>query len=65
MNPFSEFRVSELVVLGALFVLLGSVGLARRPDILMRLHGPTKAATLGVGALLMEMCISDRPPIWP
>ena len=53
MNAFSEFLVSALVVLGALFVLLGSVGLARLPDFLMRLHSPTKATTLGVGALLL------------
>mgnify|MGYP001462189767 FL=1 len=53
MNAFSEFLVSALVVLGALFVLLGSVGLARLPDFLMRLHAPTKATTLGVGALLL------------
>jgi len=57
MNPFSEFLVSALIVLGALFVLLGSLGLARLPDILMRLHAPTKATTLGVGALLMASAL--------
>ncbi len=57
MNPLSEFLVSALIVLGALFVLLGSVGLARLPDFLMRLHAPTKATTLGVGALLLASAI--------
>ena len=57
MNAFSEFLVSALVVLGALFVLLGSVGLARLPDFLMRLHAPTKATTLGVGALLLASAL--------
>jgi multicomponent K+:H+ antiporter subunit G len=57
MNPFSEFLMSALIVLGALFVLLGSVGLARLPDILMRLHAPTKATTLGVGALLLASAL--------
>ncbi|MBL8907080.1 MAG: Na+/H+ antiporter subunit G [Rhizobiales bacterium] len=47
-----EFGISLLVLLGAAFALLGSVGLARLPDIFTRLHGPTKATTLGVGALV-------------
>ena len=46
-----------LIVLGALVVLLGSIGLARLPNFLDRLHGPTKATTLGVGALLLASAI--------
>ncbi|MCM8635958.1 Na+/H+ antiporter subunit G [Accumulibacter sp.] len=57
MNPTSEASVAALIVLGALFVLLGSVGLARLPDFLTRLHGPTKATTLGVGAILLASAI--------
>lgn len=41
-----------LVVIGAFFVLVGSLGLARLPDFFTRLHGPTKATTLGLGALI-------------
>ncbi|MEF8713162.1 MAG: Na+/H+ antiporter subunit G [Accumulibacter sp.] len=57
MSPLSEAAVAALIVLGALFVLLGSIGLARLPDFLTRLHGPTKATTLGVGALLLASAI--------
>ena len=57
MNVFSEFLVAALIVLGALFVLLGSVGLARLPDFPMRLHAPTLASTLGVGALLLASAL--------
>ncbi|MFZ4538774.1 Na+/H+ antiporter subunit G [Propionivibrio sp.] len=57
MNVFTETLVSALVVIGALFVLLGSYGLARLPNFLMRLHAPTKATTLGVGALLLASAI--------
>ena len=57
MNVFSETLVSALIIIGALFVLLGSFGLARLPDFLMRLHAPTKATTLGVGALLLASAI--------
>ena len=45
--------VSVLVLLGAGFALLGSLGLARFPDLLTRLHGPSKATTLGIGGLLL------------
>jgi multicomponent K+:H+ antiporter subunit G len=57
MSPLSEAIVAALVVLGALFVLLGSIGLARLPDFLTRLHGPTKATTVGVGAILLASAI--------
>jgi multicomponent K+:H+ antiporter subunit G len=48
-----EALVSFFLVVGGLFVLLGAVGLARLPDFFMRLHAPTKAATLGVGGMLV------------
>jgi multicomponent K+:H+ antiporter subunit G len=42
-----------LVVLGVAFALVGSWGLAKLGDFLKRLHGPTKATTLGVGCVLI------------
>ncbi len=50
---WGEAVVSCLVILGSTFVLLGAVGLIRLPDTLSRLHAPTKACTLGIGALLL------------
>ncbi len=47
-----EIIVSLLVVLGAAFALIGSIGLVKLPDTFSRLHGPTKATTLGVGGVL-------------
>ncbi len=41
-----------LLIIGGLFLLVGSAGLARLPDFLTRLHGPTKATTLGIGLIL-------------
>lgn len=49
----SEIIVSLLLLVGGGFTLLGSFGLARLPDFFMRLHGPTKATTLGVGAIVV------------
>lgn len=48
-----DLLLSALLLLGAAFTLLGSIGLARLPDFFMRLHGPTKATTLGVGAMVL------------
>lgn len=53
MSTAVESTVSLLIVVGALAVFCGAVGLARLPDFLSRLHAPTKASTLGVGALLL------------
>jgi multicomponent K+:H+ antiporter subunit G len=57
MNPVIEFAVASLILLGSLFALLGSVGLARLPDFFTRLHGPTKATTLGVGAMVLASAL--------
>ncbi len=54
----AEVIASCLIVLGALFVLLGSIGLLRLPDIFTRLHGPTKATTLGVGAIVLAASVA-------
>ena len=48
-----EVAVAGLIYIGAFFTVVGSLGLARLPDFYARLHGPTKATTLGVGSLLL------------
>ena len=48
-----DVLISFFLVVGGLFALIGSSGLARLPDLFMRLHGPTKATTLGVGGILI------------
>jgi multicomponent K+:H+ antiporter subunit G len=53
MDDLSELLVSALLVIGASFLLIGSFALAKLPDTLRRLHGPTKATTLGVGSVLI------------
>jgi len=52
-----DIIISVFLILGAGFALVGSIGLARLPDFYTRLHGPTKATTLGVGALLIASMI--------
>lgn len=53
----ADLLISLLILLGALFTLIGSLGLVRLPDFLSRLHAPTKATTLGVGSLLIASAI--------
>lgn len=53
MNAATEILLSFLVLAGAVFTFIGSLGLARLDDFYTRLHGPTKATTLGVGSLLV------------
>jgi multicomponent K+:H+ antiporter subunit G len=57
MESLPEIAVSVLIVIGAVFTFIGSLGLARLGDFYTRLHGPTKATTLGVGALLIASVI--------
>ena len=53
MSVLLEVLACALLVAGAAFALVGSWGLAKLPDFFMRLHGPTKASTLGVGGVLL------------
>ncbi|MGM8227944.1 Na+/H+ antiporter subunit G [Cellvibrio sp. ARAG 10.3] len=50
---FIELLISLFLLIGASFALIGSIGLVRLPDFYMRLHGPAKATTLGVGGVLI------------
>jgi multicomponent K+:H+ antiporter subunit G len=48
-----EWLIATLVMFGAVFVLIGSIALVKLPDFYTRLHGPTKATTLGLGSLVL------------
>ncbi|HSP31857.1 MAG TPA: monovalent cation/H(+) antiporter subunit G, partial [Halomonas sp.] len=57
MNPITEALLSLLVIAGGAFTLVGSLSLVRLEDFYTRLHGPTKATTLGVGSLLVASSV--------
>ncbi|MEL0636669.1 MULTISPECIES: Na+/H+ antiporter subunit G [Marinomonas] len=60
MPLYLEIIVCVLLLIGGIFLLVGSYGLARLPDIYMRLHSPTKASTLGItGVLLASMILQS------
>lgn len=58
MSIWLEYFISFLIIVGAGFTLLGSIGLARLPDFFMRVHGPTKTTTLGVGSMVIASAIN-------
>lgn len=53
LHPVLQGAIASLIVVGGSFCLIGAIGFARFRDFYMRLHAPTKASTLGVGALLI------------
>ncbi|WP_321895221.1 Na+/H+ antiporter subunit G [Paraburkholderia heleia] len=57
MQTVIEAIVCVLLLLGSAFMLIGAIGLARLPDFYMRLHGPTKSTTLGVGGVVLASVV--------
>lgn len=53
----SSAIIAILTTFGAIFVLLAAIGLIRMPDTYLRISVTTKAATLGVGLMLVSAAI--------
>ncbi|EKE69842.1 Na+/H+ antiporter subunit G [Oceanibaculum indicum] len=53
MDFILELLLSAFIVIAGFFSLVGSFGLLKLPDVMTRLHAPTKATTLGVGGILV------------
>ena len=54
---WADLLASALLVLAAAFALVGAWGLARLDNFFKRLHGPSKASTLGVGCALLASAL--------
>jgi multicomponent K+:H+ antiporter subunit G len=63
-----EAAISVMLVVGGLFGLLGSFALIKLRDPMQRLHGPTKATTLGIGTALvassLDLLFVGAPITW-
>lgn len=46
-----------LIIVGALFALVASIGLLRLPDVYSRMHAASKAGTMGSGLMLIALAI--------
>jgi multicomponent K+:H+ antiporter subunit G len=57
MTLLADIAIAALLVLGGAFGLIGSFGLLKLQDPMQRLHAPTKATTIGVGAALIAAAL--------
>ncbi len=53
MSWIVELLIAFHLVVGGIFIVVGSFGLLKLPNLMSRLHGPSKATTLGVGGCLV------------
>jgi len=51
------YAVAALLIIGSFFILVASIGLLKLNDAMTRLHAPTKAGTLGIGAYLLAAMV--------
>lgn len=54
---FNEIFVAFFLLVGIFFILTGTAGLIRLPDLYNRMHAPTKATTLGVSSIILAAVI--------
>ena len=57
LEVIATYFVAFWLLVGAIFSLVGSIGLLKFNDSMTRLHAPTKVGTVGVGALLLASMI--------
>lgn len=57
MTLVAEYAIAALLILGGTFGLIGSYGMLKLKDPMQRLHAPTKATTIGVGAALIASAL--------
>jgi len=53
----TDVVIAILLVVGALIMLLASVGLLRFGDVYLRMHAGTKATTLGIGTIMLAAAL--------
>jgi multicomponent Na+:H+ antiporter subunit G len=53
IGPVRAAVVTALIVVGSFFLLIGTVGLLRLPDVYNRLHATSKATTLGAASMFL------------
>lgn len=57
LDVLAQLAVAICLIVGAIFTLVGSIGLLKFNDSMTRLHAPTKVGTVGVGSLLLASMI--------
>ena len=57
MTAIVEITIGLMLVIGASFALVASIGLLRLKDVYMRTHAASKAGTLGSGVMLLALAV--------
>jgi multicomponent Na+:H+ antiporter subunit G len=52
-----EFASWVLILLGSFFTIVGAFGIVRMPEIFTRMHAASVTDTLGIGFLILGMCL--------
>lgn len=55
-----DYLAGILVVIGAIFTLIASIGLLRLPDLYTRMHAASKAGTLGSCVMLIALAVQAQ-----
>ena len=55
-----ELIAGVLILIGGAFSLIAGIGLARLPDLYVRMHAATKAGTLGAGLVLAALAFEAQ-----
>ncbi|WP_458185375.1 monovalent cation/H(+) antiporter subunit G [Haladaptatus sp. NG-WS-4] len=61
MSTVQQLVVALLVVVGSFFLVVGTVGLLRLPDVYNRMHATSKATTLGAASLFLAGFVHFGP----
>lgn len=57
LEIIGTYAITICLIIGAAFALIGTIGLLKFNDPMVRLHAPTKVGTIGIGALLLASMI--------
>ncbi|MHA7772151.1 monovalent cation/H(+) antiporter subunit G [Roseibium sp. M-1] len=57
MTAAVEIITGIMLIIGASFSLIASIGIIRLKDVYMRMHAASKAGTLGSGVMLLALAV--------
>lgn len=57
IDALQNYLAGMLIVIGASFTLVASIGILRLPDVYSRMHSASKVGTLGSGAMLIALAV--------
>ena len=57
LEIIGTYAITVCLIIGTAFAMIGTSGLLKFNDPMVRLHAPTKVGTIGIGALLLASMI--------